>query len=148
MHILIKSQKRYLSSFSSWNLIFLDSSWNSSSCNLQIPAIYCCSRYIEDEYESWGHWRSVHIVLWGQKVYWSILEFFPLVNIVPHSLQSKRGVIIVVNIVWALAKVANPSCSTICESNKWIDIGSAIFASDYWILTKWNRRYWLIILKD
>lgn len=147
MNVFIKCKKRNLSSLTSRYFILLYCSKNSPSSNLKISALNSRSAYIKHKNISRRHWRSVHVILRSKKVNWPILKLFSLIEVVSYPLKSEGRVVIVVNVVRTLAKIANPSCSTISEPNKWIYISSTIFTSDYWIWSKWNRRHRLIILK-
>jgi len=148
MNIFIKCNKSYLSPLSSRNFIFLNCPMYCSSNNLEITAFNCGSGNVKYKNICRSHRWSIHIVLRCKKFNRSVLKLFSLIKIISDSLKTQRRIIVVINIVWGMAEVTNPSGSTICKSNKRIYICSAVFTSYNRILPKWNSGHWLIILSD
>ena len=148
MNIIIVSQKRDLSSITSWNSILFNCSLNRSTHNSKVSTINCWLWNVKDEHIRRSHWRSAHVILCCKEINWTILKLFSRFKIVSNSLNTQRRVIVWVYSVLSMTKVTNPKLTSANESYKWIYIGSTVLASDYWIWAKGNRGHWLVILKE
>ena len=148
MNIVIKCKKRYLSSISSWNRVWLDSLWNRIAHYSQVITINCRLRNIKHKHKWRRHWRPAHIILSGQEINRPILQLFSRIKVVSNSLNTQRWVVVRLHSVLSLAEVAYPARASTDESNKGVYIGSTLSASDNRVWPKGNRGHWLVILKE
>jgi len=148
MNIIIISQKRDLSSFSPWNSIFFNRSLDGSNRNTQITTIDSWFRNIEYE-DIWrGHWGATHIILRSEKIYRPKLKFFSRIKIVSDALHIQRRIVVRIDLVLCLTEVTYPQRASRYESNKRVDVSSALSASNNWICAERHRGHRLIILKE
>ena len=99
--------------------------------------------HIEQEHESWGHGRPIHVLRRGQEIDCAAVELSPLIEIDSLSRFVRLCIVVTLCLVVEAAEITDPSRPIVDELDEGVHVGSALATPHNWFLVEVCCGYFL-----